>query len=93
MKTFLTKLFSPILNLFEKAEGSYKYSSSHRTILVVVGMLFIGLSAIAAYFSIQINQLAGLFPTILFLTAGLTCIIVAWLGSDKAVAKIWRNRA
>ncbi len=92
MKNALTKLFSPILNIFEKAEGDYQYRPSHRTFLAIMGALFSGLSGVAVYFSMAINQLAGIIPSVLFLTIGLLCIIVAGLGSDKAVAKIWRNR-
>lgn len=92
MKMLLTKLISPILNSLESAEGDYQYSSSHRTILKVMGVLFLGIAGVTLYFSMLIDQLAGLFPTVLFGGAGLLCLIIAWVGSDKAVAKLWRNR-
>ena len=92
MKNLLRKLASPILNPLENAEGDYAYSSSHRTILWIMGILFIGVAGVTAYFSMQINQLAGLLPVLLFGGIGLLCLIVAALGNDKAVAKIWRNR-
>lgn len=92
MKSFLRKLASPILNPLENAEGDYAYSPSHRTILWIMGVLFLGVAAITLYFSLQINQMAGLFPVILFSGIALLCFIVAGLGSEKAVAKIWRNR-
>ena len=92
MKSFFTKIFSPILNIFENAEGEYIYQPSHRKILMVMGLLFFGISAVGLYFSLQINQMAGLLPVILFSSIGFICLIVAFLGSDKAVAKIWRNK-
>jgi len=92
MKALLTKLAYPILNALEKSEGSYEYSPSHRTILKVMGFLFMVISAVGLYFSMKIEQWAGLFPVILFAGIGILCWIVAFLGSDKAVSKLWRNR-
>ena len=94
MKKFLTKLFSPILNLFEDPDNQqeFNYSPSHRKILVVMGVLFLIISAVALYFSLLINQMAGLLPVILFGGVGFLCLLVAGLGSDYAVSKIWRNR-
>jgi len=92
MKRFFTKVFSPILNIFEKAEGDYAYRPSHRKILFVMGILFLIISGVALYFSLLINEMGGLLPVVLFGSIGLLCLIVAFLGSDKAVAKIWRNR-
>ena len=94
MKEILTKMFSPILNRLENQQGSevYIYSPSHRKILAVMGVLFIIIASVALYFSMQINQMAGLFPVILFAGIGLLCLVVAGLGSDRAVAKLWRNR-
>lgn len=92
MKQLLRKLAAPILNSLENSEGEYEYSRSHRTVLYVMGILFLIISAIGLYFSLAIHQLAGLFPVIIFAGIGLVCLIVAWIGSDKAVAKIWRNR-
>jgi len=92
MKNFLRKLFAPILNIFENAEGEYCYSPSHRKILVVMGLLFFGISAVGLYFTLQINEMAGLLPVMLFSSIGFVCLIVAFLGSDRAVSKIWRNK-
>lgn len=94
MKQFLTKLFSPILNIFEDTENQeeFAYSPSHRKILVVMGVLFLMISAVALYFSLLINQMAGFLPVILFGAIGLLCLLVGYLGSDYAVSKIWRNR-
>mgnify|MGYP005854716219 CR=1 FL=1 len=92
MKKTLLKIFSPILNSLENSEGHYEYSPSHRIVLKVMGLLFILLGGVGLYFSILANQLAGLFPVMLFTIIGLICLAVAYLGSDKAVAKLWRNR-
>lgn len=92
MKNLLQKLASPLLNALENSEGDYAYSPSHRLILKVMGVLFLGIAGVTVYFSLQIEQIAGLFPAILFGGIGLLCLIVAYVGSDKAVAKLWRNR-
>jgi len=92
MRVFLTKLASPILNALENSQGSYEYSPSHRIILKVMGFLFFVIAGAGLYFSLQIQQWAGLFPVILFAAIGILCWTVAFLGSDKAVGKLWRNR-
>ena len=94
MKDILIKIASPILNRLEAEEDGteYSYSPSHRKILGVMGGLFIGVACVGLYFAIQISQMAALFPVVLFTSIGLLCLIVAGLGSDRAVAKLWRNR-
>lgn len=92
MKALLTKLFSPILNLFENADGEFHYSPSHRKILLVVGLLFFAISGVSAYFGFAINEVAAALPAAIFFAGGLVCVVVALLGSDKAVSKVWTNR-
>ena len=92
MKSILRKLFSPILNPLENSEGEYAYSPSHRLILKVMGVLFIGIAAVGGYFALQIEQIAGLLPVLLFGGLGLLSLVVAFVGSDRAVGKLWRNR-
>jgi len=92
MKTQLQKLFSPVLNLFEKGDGEYRYKSSHRTILIVVGALFLLLSLVSLTAAFYASQAGAWLPFIVFFVAGAVCEIVGFLGSDRAVAKIWGNR-
>ena len=95
MKSTLLKLFSPILNLLESPDDNseYIYSPSHRKVLVLMGVLFLGLASVGGYFAIQFDILASLLPTVLFGALGLVCLIIAGLGSDRAVSKLWRNRS
>ncbi len=90
MKQALTKLFSPILNRLEGEEAKFEYKPSQRKFLVVMGLLFLGLSGVTTYFALQIAEWAGLLPIGLFAGIGLLCLMVASLGSDRAVARIWR---
>lgn len=92
MKNLLRTLLSPILNPLENAEGDYEYSASHRTILKVMGVLFLGVASIGGYFALQIQEIAGLLPVVLFGGIGLISLGIAFVGSDKAVSKLWRNR-
>ncbi|BCN93899.1 hypothetical protein THMIRHAM_16840 [Thiomicrorhabdus immobilis] len=92
MKNFFKTLFKPLLNLFEQGDDAYNYRPSHRKILAVMGVLFLIIAAVALYFGMATGVTEALLPVVLFAAIGVVCLIVAWLGSDRAVAKIWRNR-
>lgn len=92
MKDLLTKVFWPILRIFESDRPVVNYKRSHRVVLLVMGSLFLVLSlasASSAYFS---GELGGLIPAVVFFGVGLVAIVVGALGSDSAVAKIWGSR-
>ncbi|HKK16169.1 MAG TPA: hypothetical protein VJ981_05645 [Gammaproteobacteria bacterium] len=92
MKIFFRKLFSPLLNIFEKGDGPYSYRASHRKILIVIGFLFSGLATGVYVIFPDEGSPAFLFPVIVFLAVAAVCIIVGTLGNDRAVANIWGNR-
>ena len=92
MKTRLQALFSPVLDYFESGEGDYNYKASHRTILVVIGVLFLALSLVSLAAAIMTAQIAAGFPFLIFFGAGAVCVIVGGLGSDRAVAGLWGNK-
>ena len=89
MKAFFRNLFGFVLNPFEKGDGPFEYKSSSRTILVVVGLLFSGLSGGSLFFSIQQGEFAAFLPIIVFFAVGAVSLIVGLLGTDRAVASIW----
>lgn len=91
MKNLLEKIFSPLLSIFESGEGEYNYQRSHRLILVVVGSLFSFLTAGILAVGINSDGWGFLFPSIIFGGAGFSCIVIASLGSDRAVARIWNS--
>jgi hypothetical protein len=91
MKTRLQDLFSPVLDYFESGEGGYNYKKSHRTILVVMGVLFLLLSFVSLAAAILTAQIAAGLPFLIFFSAGAVCVIVGGLGSDRAVARLWGN--
>ncbi|KPP98017.1 hypothetical protein [Marinobacter sp. HL-58] len=92
MKEVLRKVFWPILLFFEKGESAEGYRPSHRKILLAVGLLFLVLSGVSLLAALVAETLGALFPIILFFVIGLVCLVVGFLGSDSAVARIWGNR-
>lgn len=92
MKNFLRTVFSPVLNLFEKGEEPYAYRPSQRLILVAVAVLFLFLAAISFYFGINAGGTGAFIPALVFFLAGSTSLIVAGLGNERAVAKIWGGK-
>ncbi len=92
MKESLQKIFAPVLNLFESGEGQYIYKPSHRTVLIVLGFLFIVLASGSLYASFIASEWGGIVPILVFLLIGIVSEIVGWLGSDRAVATIWKAK-
>ncbi len=92
MKNALRSLFAPILNLFEAGADEYVYKPSHRTILLVVGFLFGVLGVFGFYLVASSGQYGASLPVVVFLLVAAVCWIVGFLGTDKAVAKIWKSR-
>ncbi|MFT7223862.1 MAG: O-antigen/teichoic acid export membrane protein [Cellvibrionaceae bacterium] len=92
MKDILRKIFSPLLSYFEAGESDYSYRNSHRTVLVIVGILFLLLTAALAFAGFYFSQIAAVAPGFIFGCVGITCLIVSSLGTNRAIAKIWGNR-
>jgi hypothetical protein len=92
MKTLMKNILSPILSKFESGEEEYAYRKSHRTILIVAGFLFLFLSFGSLYATIAAQAWGGLLPFIVFFVIGVVCESVGFLGSDRAVAKIWKTK-
>lgn len=88
----MKKLFSPILNIFEKGEGLYAYKPMHRKILLVLAGLFLVIALSSLYVAVAFSVMGGLIPTVVFLAGSIVCAVVGLLGSDKAVANIWKTR-
>ncbi len=92
MKQSLRKLFLPLLNVFERGEGAFSYKESHRTILVIMGCIFLLLSLGIAYLGVNFNQGGAIVPFIVFFGVAVTALVVGTLGSDRAVSKVWGTR-
>lgn len=92
MKNALTKLFSPILNLFENDSDEYILKPLNRKVVLAIGVLMTGLSILVFYLAWP-DQIGSYFlPPLIFGVVGITALIVGCLGSDHAVAKLIGNR-
>ncbi len=92
MKDILRKAFSPILNTFENGTEEYAYRPSHRTILIVMGVLFGGLAGIVFSMASGGESMGFLIPVCVFGLVSLVTLVVGLLGTERAVAKIWGNK-
>jgi len=92
VKELLTKLCWPILSLFEKGDDNYRYKPMNRKILIVVGCLFTLLAVVIVFVAPHAGGSGFILPLLVFLSAGVVCLAVGTLGSDKAVSKIWGGR-
>ena len=88
MKLFFRQIFSPVLSLFESGDEAYAYKKSHRTVLIIMGVLFSGL-ATTVFFLARGEDIGYLIPVVVFGGAGLLSLLIGLLGNNRAVAKIW----
>lgn len=89
MKDVLTRLAWPLLKFFETDEGSEHYKPSHRVILSIVGSLFLVLAALSLAAGLFSGQISAAVPVVVFFAVGSLALMIAGLGSNAAVAKIW----
>ena len=92
MRESLRKLFWPILGPFEKGDEPFAHKPLNRKILIAVGVLFMILCGVAAFFALNQRAAGYIAPVVVFFVAGAVCLIVGVLGNDRAVSKIWGNR-
>ncbi|VAW54225.1 hypothetical protein MNBD_GAMMA07-1676 [hydrothermal vent metagenome] len=92
MKIILRKLFSPILNIFESGDEAYDYKKSHRTILITLGTLFTGLASFVYYLA-KGQDIGYLIPVLVFGSVGSISLLIGFIGTDRAVAKIWGSKS
>lgn len=88
MKSFLRKIFNPILSRFERDSENYRPASWKRPVLLVVCIIFMTLAIAVPVVAPAGVHLGAWLPTIVFGAIGFTGFIVAVLGSDHAVAKL-----
>ena len=88
MKSSLRKLFAFILTPLEAGDEPIHYKPSHRKILYVMSGLLWGLILLMFVFSAG-NIMNYLLPFVVFGVGAALCLLVAALGTDRAVAKIW----
>jgi hypothetical protein len=92
MKNTIKTIFSPILNIFEKNNDEFIYRSLNRKIVLFISVVFSLLAFALPYFMPQLVEMGYWFVMIVFGAISLVGLIVAILGSDKAVAKLLGSR-
>ncbi|MDA1302092.1 MAG: hypothetical protein O2868_18695 [Proteobacteria bacterium] len=88
MKMILRKMFAWLLDPLESGDGEFVYKPSHRTILIVMSVLFAGLATLVALL-MPAGEFDYALPVLLFGGVGLLGVLVGTLGNDRAVARIW----
>ncbi|MBL4609586.1 hypothetical protein [Halopseudomonas sp.] len=91
-KTLARQLFAPLLDKLEGGDQPHRYTPRARLILWVTGLLFLGLSTGLAVFLPEGTDPAALIPIGIFGLVGFFAVVVAWLGSERAVARVWGSR-
>jgi len=89
MKSLIRAIFRPLLNLFESGDAPYAYSPSHRVILMVMSVMFIGLASLVLAL---LPSWDYALPVVLFGGVGSLGLLIGWVGTDRAIARIWGSR-
>jgi hypothetical protein len=89
MKSLIRAVFSPLLNLFESGDAAYAYQRSHRVILLVMSVMFIGLGSLVLAL---LPSWDYALPVLLFGGVGSLGLLIGSVGTDRAVARIWGSR-
>lgn len=93
MKVLLRKIFSFLLNPLERGDEPYAYKSLHRKVLVAVGVLFSFLAAVVLMMMPPDAEKGYFLPVIIFGAVAVVAMVVAFLGNDRAVSKLWGSRS
>ncbi len=92
MINFLKMLFSPILNIFENNDDEYVYRSLNRKIVLFISTVFFLLAFALPYYMPKLIEMGYWFVMLVFGGLSSVGLIVGFLGSDKAVAKLLGSR-
>lgn len=94
MNTFLRTIFSPILKPFESGSEPYVYKPLNRKVLITIGVLFSFLIAVIVAIGIKAEANLGEYFIVFVVFGGvaLVSLVVGFLGSERAVSKIWGSR-
>ncbi len=92
MKKILRKAFSPILENFESGNEEFVYKTSHRVILIVMGVIFSILSTAVALMASEADNMGYYLPVCVFGLVSLVTLVVGILGNERAVSSIWGNK-
>lgn len=92
MKELLRKIFSFVLTPLEKGDEAFGYKPANRKILIAVSLLFSFMVAVILWLMPADAENGYFLPVLIFGVVALLTMIVGFLGSDRAVARLWGNR-
>lgn len=92
LKLTARRVAAPLLDPLERSDKPHVNTPHSRLILWVMSLLFLALAAALVLFLPAGTDAAYLIPVSVFALLGLFGSTVAWLGSDKAVARVWGSR-
>lgn len=92
MKDLFKKLFFPILTIFEKNNDEFIFRPLNRKIVLFISIVFSLLAFALPAFMPNLIKMGYWFVIIVFGTLSIVGLIVGFLGSDKAVAKLLGSR-
>ena len=91
MRQLLRSVCYPLLNIFERGDEDFVHRPMNRKILIVVSTMFSILASAIILFAPK-DDLGFLIPVVIFYGVGFTGLIISFLGTDRAVAKIWGGK-
>lgn len=92
MKNIARKIFSPMLNIFEKNNDEYIYHNHSRKIVLFISIVFLFLASALPVMMPEVIKMGYWFVMLVFGLLSLVGLVVGILGSDQAVAKLLGSR-
>jgi hypothetical protein len=92
IKDHARRLCAPLLNPLEAGDSPYHYAPKSRAILVIMSLLFIALASALGLLLPAGSDPFFILPVAVFGLLGALGLLVAWLGSERAVARLWNSR-
>lgn len=92
LKDHARKLCAPLLSPLESGDAPFHYAPKSRLILVVMCALFLLLATALAVLLPAGTDPFFLLPVAVFGLLGVVGQLIAWLGTDRAVSRLWNSR-
>lgn len=92
LKDRARKLCSPLLAPLETGDAPFHYAPKSRLILVIMCTLFLTIAIGLAVLLPSGSDPFFMLPVAVFGLIGLLGLLIAWLGTDRAVSRLWNSR-
>ena len=92
LKDHARTLCAPLLAPLERGDEPFHYTHKSRLILVIMCALFLTIAIGLAVLLPSGSDPFFMLPVAVFGLIGLAGLLIAWLGSDRAVSRLWNSR-